>query len=372
MRIMFICGSLEPGRDGVGDYVSRLGAELVRQGHEVKCVAINDFYISGFHSEFQNRGDVVLPVVRISSLSKGPLLVKVKAFVQEFDPEWVSLQFVPYSFSKKGFPFLLSFYLKNIIGERKLHVMIHEIWSKQERFSLTSHATFHLQRILVKRILASIHPVIIHTHLPEYKEALERLGFEIKSLPLFSNVAVCPGTEENQNKLVIGFFSQVECCESVISFLSIIGQKALSQQVPIEIILIGGNQVRMKHFGEFLEKSLVCLKAKITYTGFLSASELSHAIQNCSIGISSLPRHALGKSGSVAAFLEHGIPIAAPCTGGKYGGKRIGFFSPELQSTIMTDPDITALVKLKHKLSKAKEEISVTKVTQTFIADIQA
>lgn len=32
MRLAFICVSLEPGRDGVGDYTRSLAAECIRQG----------------------------------------------------------------------------------------------------------------------------------------------------------------------------------------------------------------------------------------------------------------------------------------------------------------------------------------------------
>jgi Trk K+ transport system NAD-binding subunit len=42
MKIAFICGSLEPGRDGVGDYTRRLAGELVKQQHEVLVIAFND------------------------------------------------------------------------------------------------------------------------------------------------------------------------------------------------------------------------------------------------------------------------------------------------------------------------------------------
>jgi hypothetical protein len=40
MRIVFLCFSLEPGRDGVGDYTRALAGELIRPGHEVCAVAM--------------------------------------------------------------------------------------------------------------------------------------------------------------------------------------------------------------------------------------------------------------------------------------------------------------------------------------------
>ena len=38
MKITFICGSLNPGQDGVGDYTRRLAAQLALDGHECQLI----------------------------------------------------------------------------------------------------------------------------------------------------------------------------------------------------------------------------------------------------------------------------------------------------------------------------------------------
>src|ERR1022692_2576923 len=45
-----------------------------------------------------------------------------------FNPNWVSLQFVPFGFHPKGLPFGLPRHLMSIIGSRPLHWMFHELW----------------------------------------------------------------------------------------------------------------------------------------------------------------------------------------------------------------------------------------------------
>ena len=45
MKIAFLCGSLEPGFDGVGDYVRMLASEVIVQGHQAVIVAINDTHL---------------------------------------------------------------------------------------------------------------------------------------------------------------------------------------------------------------------------------------------------------------------------------------------------------------------------------------
>ena len=42
MKIIFLTGSLEKGRTGVGDYTRLLASECKRLGHEVQTIALND------------------------------------------------------------------------------------------------------------------------------------------------------------------------------------------------------------------------------------------------------------------------------------------------------------------------------------------
>ena len=42
MKILFFCGSAEPGKDGVGDYTRRLCGELLRIGHETQILSLFD------------------------------------------------------------------------------------------------------------------------------------------------------------------------------------------------------------------------------------------------------------------------------------------------------------------------------------------
>jgi len=46
MRIAFLCGGLEPGRDGAGDYTSGLAEELRQQGHEPMVISLRDKFVS--------------------------------------------------------------------------------------------------------------------------------------------------------------------------------------------------------------------------------------------------------------------------------------------------------------------------------------
>jgi hypothetical protein len=44
----FICGSIEPGNDGVRRLLSRLSGELARSGHEVQIISLCDKQVNSF------------------------------------------------------------------------------------------------------------------------------------------------------------------------------------------------------------------------------------------------------------------------------------------------------------------------------------
>jgi hypothetical protein len=47
MKILFLTGSLEPGKDGVGDYTRLLANECGERGHEVFLLGLNDPWAGG-------------------------------------------------------------------------------------------------------------------------------------------------------------------------------------------------------------------------------------------------------------------------------------------------------------------------------------
>ena len=99
MRILFFCGSLEPGRDGVGDYTRRLAGEIKRQGHDATIVAINDNYVKYKFAGIQISEGMELLVLRVPAIwTLKKRSEDIKSWINEINPEWLSLQFVPFQF----------------------------------------------------------------------------------------------------------------------------------------------------------------------------------------------------------------------------------------------------------------------------------
>jgi hypothetical protein len=211
-----------------------------------------------------------------------------------------------------------------------------------------------------------LHPVVIHTQLPIAQDKLRRVVKNILPLPLFSNIEVCSPPATAGAALKVGFFSQAAASLPIVSFLGTLRNNAVAAGKDVELLFIGGNAEMMKEAGEgFLKKGLFL--NKIFYTGFLPPDGISAALQGCSLGITLVPRHALGKSGSVAAFLQHGVPVAAPVVLKGKDDRDIGFFSRDLCSAILISPDLHALAVAKQSAMKAKCAIDVKVITRIFI-----
>jgi hypothetical protein len=249
--------------------------------------------------------------------------------------------------------------------------MFHEIWIGGEKsIDWKRWLTATLQQKIISRMISTLRPAMIHTQLPLAKYNLQTIVQGIHQLPLFSNIDICSQPMQPAGQVLrVGFFSQAAASKPIISFMEDLCSNAMAAGNRIELLFIGGNPARMRESGEIFNNREV-FKNKITYTGFLSPEGISAALQRCSLGITQVPRHAVGKSGSVAAFLHHGIPVAAPVVqqGKKVGD--IGFFSEGLCSAILLSPDMKALAIAKEAVLKAKHEIGLGLIAELFMESI--
>ncbi len=373
-KVVFICGSLEIGRNGVGDYARRLAGEIIKTGFGSAIISINDDKVNENFQGKQLSDGIEIPVLRLSaSLPIANRMVQARQWLIQLNPEWLSLQFVSYSYNARGLPFGLGSRLVRLGAGYKWHMMFHELWigiepGKYLRTAIISK----LQRfIITKGILKCLKPHVIHSHLPEYQSVLRTYGWDVKSLPLFSNIDVA----DVRKKLIddgvfrVGFFNQVDSSASIVTFLIELKKQLAARNLKLELVFVGGAVTKMKEAGGQLEK-LDIFDAPIVYTGFLQNDELSAALQSCSLGITPVPRHALGKSGGVAAFLLHEVPVAAPNVHPRFKENEIGFNAVELCSVIVLEPNLEKILTLRKTMGAAKNEIQLSTVAKKFLSDL--
>jgi hypothetical protein len=316
MKIVFLCGCLEQGRDGVGDYVRRIAVELTRQGHTAAAVSLNDKNVHNTFSGTQSCEEVAIPVLRLpAALNTTARFTQAEKWINEFDPEWISLQFVPFSFHPKGLSFALSNLLKGIGKNRKWHIMFHELWVGMEINARKKYVLLGwLQHWMIRRIIKKLKPKVIHTQTRLYQKQLEKIGFKSDFLPLFSNIPslhrsnnVSPigGTNGSINKVSFVVFGGIHSNIPLQEFAEEISVYSESRGGEIAIKFIGQS-------GAELERWLDTLKSKnvrVEVFGEQSPERISEVLNNSSFGIATTPIALIEKSGSFAAMQEHGLPV---------------------------------------------------------------
>lgn len=317
MRILFICGSFEPGRDGVGDYTRRLGQELLLLGHDIAVSAIHDSHIKEIIEE-QGFLPSTLSVQRLPSvLMEKERFSLLKQFIEVFNPDWLSLQYVPFSYHPKGLCFSLPAQLAAAGKGRKWEIMFHEICvGMHEGASLKLQLWGILQKHIAKGLLKKLNPALVHTHTEVYQKQLEKFKARVSRLPLFSNIPLIYA-EEVTRKLENGHTTNDENTIDLLIFASIqegapieeLAAEAKSVQeqqgISLRLLIIGRSGKEQENW----VSNWKAVGLASVQLGEQSEENISKLMAKATFGIFTTPMILAGKSGAVAAMREHGIQL---------------------------------------------------------------
>jgi hypothetical protein len=325
MNICFIVSSAAVGRDGVGDYTRRLAAECIRQSHRGIILALNDSCVSKSIYETQEIEGVLMSVLRLPKTMPWSERVQVgHKWLKEFKPDWVSLQFVAFGFHPKGLTFGLGKRLAEINYAAAWHVMFHELWvGWGQHAPIKRRVLGALQRKAILGLVDCLKPRMLHTQSDTYQKLLKLEGLNASILPLFGNIPRADGDGwellkplldqafikrlSRDNLYLAGIFGAVHpewnAEQNVDQLLPLVQG---SQKLLI-LVFLGKNNMTT----EESSKLIVSLKgrAQIVITGERTSEEISKILQSLDIGLATSPRSLIQKSGSVAAMVEHGLPV---------------------------------------------------------------
>ena len=366
MRITFITAALS--NDGVGDYTRLLADSCQRMGHECQIVSICDH-----ESHSQVASDEGVQINRFQGKAfSASKLNDIRQVFANFQPDWVSLQFVPYAFENRGILRTFPRHLEKILPDGKRHIMLHEIWSGVDRLSpIKIRLLGALQKRSIKKMLELLKPSSIHTNNTYYKALLERQSFKVDVLPLFGNIPnslwepdvarrefIEPYIAPTDTPLIhIGIFGSIHREWNPEPFLSSISEYATHSGKHILFASVG----RIGAAGELIWEAMQQRHPEITFIrhGEASAQSISGLLQSLDFGIATSPMHIIEKSGSVKAMQEHGLPVIVTRL------NEADSDTPEAYTQLFPfDIDFS---KLYVKLKKTAPRFGLEQTTQQFI-----
>ena len=373
MKIIFLCGSLEPGRDGVGDYVRRLAGEMIRQGHQVSVVALNDQHLISEFIGTQSSEGFHLSVLRVPSIwSAKQRMKRVKGWINDFNPELLSLQFVIFSFDPNGLPFNLNKQLASISKSRTWHIMFHELWVGMATHSSFKHILWGwVQRVLIKSLVNTLKPRIIHTQTWLYQKQLANLGVDASFLPIFSNINILQNCNNLDEQKLVRRDSHIKLVVfgSIHSYSQV---EALVKEIDL-FIKRSGLQVTLQAIGRCgpeLERWIALWNSaglSINVLGEQSSENISKVLKESTIGITTTALPMIQKSGTVAAMREHGLSVI--CIAKPWKPRGIKVLDPPAGIYIFQEGILQECLETK-KINKCSSH-SLSKITSQFMKAVE-
>lgn len=368
LNVLFICGSLEPGKDGVGDFVWRLASRLVKLGYSCACVSLNDDFVSPSTDIFDIT-DFEDNLFRYRISSKHSWKEKISllnVIALKVKPSFISFHYGPYTYSSRGIPVSLVYMLPRLDFKCYWHFMLHELWVDPSL--KPSHKLLNpVQKLLLKFLVSRISPRIINTSNSYYVRQLSGIGVKSEKFTLFSNIKLISTSSKpvDPSAWSFLFFGSIHPEWEHNLLLNAIDLVRVKNDIQIcNFILVG-------HAGNY-GVGLWCRLASesspyfnFINLGELSPKKLSYQLQIADFGVTTTPSHLIEKSGSVAAMLAHGLPIIIP---------RVTNKLPDFNKFLETN-DSYILLKKDHELDlvnriRPKPVDQLEASTKQFIASL--
>lgn len=327
-RLAIICNAIEEGRNGVGDYARRLARTLAAMGVAVDLLALNDPDVAEPVETALDADHQSIRLMRIPALLDDEERTRVAAVaLQRWRPDWVSLQFVCYGLGRRGVILRALFWLPRLLKPYRRQVMVHETWiGHQQTHSGRDKLIGAVQRLSVLLFLRRLHPATIHTSNVLYQRQLAAGGLKAGLLPLFGNVPVGDATADwltaaveaacgldisraRERVWIFGIFGSIYPSWRGEPLLERIAAFAGRADRRVVIVSIG-------RAGEQAPTILSAWQRRFPDTSFVllgprTGEEVSQFLNSIDYAITAYPIYLLGKSGTVAAMLEHGVPVIA-------------------------------------------------------------
>ncbi len=311
MRIALVAANLEPGRDGIGDHCRAMAAALAAAGAEPRLLALADRGVAEPTS-----GEATLRLPR--SLTWPARLTAAKAFLD--GAEGVSLQLAPYLYDPRGLLQRVAAPLAALLAGSRLQVTLHETWvGWYATHGWKDRLVGPWQRRGLLALLRRLAPVALDTSLPIYIEQLAAAGLPARLSPMCGSLPVGPAPPGDwlrerlraavpaaANPLLVGVFGQHWPGWAPDAALDRLRAAAQAEGRPLLLLLIGRHGASANQLAALRQRHPGLL---LVETGEQPPARLAEALNAVAGALAVTPYDLAGKSSSLAACLEFGLPV---------------------------------------------------------------
>ena len=205
--------------------------------------------------------------------------------------------------------------------------MFHEIWiGDSSEYGWKDRVIGYLQKRSIINLISKIRPRIINTSNSVFRVLLNRNGIIAEELPIYGNIAIVKNhsfektyrllnknglkiESNNRERFVLaGFFGTIHPGWSPdVVFRQLLKIRNKMEKIPVIISMgrMGERGLNIWNYScEQYSKYFQFIKV-----GEQSSGAISTILQTLDFGISTIPLALAGKSGTVAAMVEHGLPV---------------------------------------------------------------
>lgn len=321
MRIALVTAGLAPGSGGIADHSRVVASALRAQGVPAAVLALAERG-PAVDEPLERRLPIDLPwAARVQA---------ARAFLDARAPDGAILQLAPTLYDPRGLLQRASGPLLAILAGRPLAVVLHETWiGELPQHGWRDRATGPLQRQGLLRLLRRLAPLEIAVSLPLYRAQLARRGLDTAAVPLPGNLPVTrepPGDWLRERFAAQGLALGDPALavagtfgghwprwspEPALGAFVAAAQAAGRRPVLLAVGRHGSSAERLAAW-RAAHPALALVE-----TGEQPGDRLSGALNALHCALAVTPWELAGKSGAIAALLEHGVPTL--CTWGDSG-----------------------------------------------------
>lgn len=298
MKLLVVANSPEYGKSGVADYALTLSSQLRNRGIDVAYFAYS-----------------------LSSSSSEAHLLEL---TEHFQPDWISLHFVPYAYAQRGLVGRHTLPWSILRGRTGTHIFFHEIWIGVHVGASWRHRMIgSLQRRGIKQAMQLYRPDLVHCTNSLYSAMLHDVGIPNHVLPLFGTVpsagsCIDPYSElahrflpraSRSDWIVATLFGAIHSRAKLLDGLKWLFRKSRCNGKHLMVVSIGHSPSASYIFKSLSSYFSPSSNPFFHVQGKVSSTSLSSWISSSDCGISTTPYNIIEKSSSAVSFAEHGVPV---------------------------------------------------------------